>query len=371
MVSDPTRHQYCVILAGGMGSRFWPFSREQHPKQFIDFLGIGRSLLQVTYKRYRRCFAPERTFIVTNTDYADMVREQLPDLPEAALLPEPTHRNTAPSIAYAVRHLLALDPEAVVTVAPCDHVIAEEEAFVDLVVRGMELAEEERSIVTIGIRPTYPETNYGYIQAVDEEADSPVTSGRHYRVKTFTEKPTAEMAKLLMESGEFFWNSGLFIARADTFISELRMHIPELTERLFAREEVWGSPDEAEFVETVFPYSPSISFDYAVMEKAERVTMLLSDAGWVDVGTWSTVYAMAEKDERGNLLLGRGPALCNSCDRTMVVNDDPERLVAVEGIEDAVIVCHKDVVLVCKSDSLDRIKQLIFDAESIDPKYVK
>lgn len=372
MALDPTLHQYCVILAGGMGSRFWPYSRESHPKQFIDFLGTGRSLIQISYRRYLKRFAPERLLIISNVDYEPQIREQLPELPAENLLLEPTHRNTAPAIAYAARHIYARDPEAVVTIAPCDHVVMESEDFLEVVMQGCRLADEPGEIVTIGIRPTYPETNYGYIQAVSREggrADAVV--GQPYEVKTFTEKPNREMAQVLMESGEFFWNSGLFIARADTFISELKAHLPELTERLYAQEEVWGTVEERDFVESVFPYSPNISFDYAVMEKAEQVTMLLSDAGWVDLGTWSTIQAMAEKDSSGNALLGGGAKICNACHNTLVVSDTPDQLVAVEGMSDTIVVSHKDVVLVCKRDSLDKIKQLIFDAGNIDKKYVE
>lgn len=373
MVLDPTHHQYCVILAGGTGSRFWPYSRESHPKQFIDFLDTGKSLLQLSYHRYLKHFAKERLLVVSNVDYRAQLREQLPELPEECLLLEPTHRNTAPAIAYAVRHIYALDPDAVVTIAPCDHLIVAPEEFVELVADGCRLAEKKSGeIVTIGIRPTYPETNYGYIQAVSrDEKQTEGAGAQPYEVKTFTEKPNAEMAQVLMDSGEFFWNSGLFIARADTFITELKTHLPELTERLYARDEVWGTAEEESFVSAVLPYSPNISFDYAVMEKAEHVTMLLSDAGWVDLGTWSAIHSMADKDEQGNAVLGKGPKICNSCRNTLVVSEDPNRLIALEGMEDVVVIDHKDVLLVCKINDLDKIKQLIFDAGSIDRKFVE
>nr|WP_321775957.1 sugar phosphate nucleotidyltransferase [uncultured Porphyromonas sp.] len=372
MVPDPTLHEYCVILAGGTGSRFWPYSRESHPKQFIDFLGTGKSLLQLSYHRYLKHFPRERLLVVSNVDYLQQLRDQLPELPAECLLLEPTHRNTAPAIAYAARHIYARDPEAVITIAPCDHLVIAPEEFVELAVKGCRLADKPGEIVTIGIRPTYPETNYGYIQAVArEERAGEDAKDQPYEVKTFTEKPNAEMAQVLMDSGEFFWNSGLFIARAKTFIDELKWHLPELTERLYAREDVWGTDEEEDYVRTVLPYSPNISFDYAVMEKAEHVTMLLSDAGWVDLGTWSAIHSMAEKDAQGNAVLGPGPKICNSCRNTLVVSEAPDRLIALEGMEDVVVIDHKDVLLVCKINDLDKIKQLIFDAGSIDRKFVE
>ena len=363
---------YCVILAGGQGSRFWPYSRRSFPKQFLDFGGSGESLLQRTYRRFRRDFDPDHIFISTNISYLDLVATQLPDLPLRNVLAEPGVRNTAAAIAYATMHIRALDEEATVVYAPSDHLVQKSDIFNDAIRRALDEAKRCGKIVTLGIRPTRPETGYGYIQVsggVDEDRSLPMEQRKFYPVKTFTEKPNKEMAKVLVESGEFFWNSGLFISSVVRMKRAFEEYMPETAERLMSRPEVYGTPQERAFINENYPYCPSLSFDYGVMEKIDSVTMLLCDVGWADLGTWSAIYNLGEKDENLNFSRGTKTVFLES-ESNLVVADDPEMLVAMQGVNDMILVKKENVIMLCRRGDEQKLKQLLLEASSIGDGYV-
>ena len=362
--------RFVVILAGGMGKRFWPYSRKSHPKQFLDFIGTGETLLQMTYRRFRKAFAAEEILVVTNASYADIVKEQLPEIDEREILLEPNPRNTASAIAYAALHIEGFCPGATMVVAPSDHLVTKEDRFIQRIETATEVASDREQIITLGIRPTYPEVGYGYIQAIPEGKEE-LREGQLYPVKTFIEKPNLEMARLLIDSGEFYWNAGLFVARAEVLIAAFKKHSGEIYERLTASPEKWGSAEEAAYVAEQYPYCPSISFDYAVMEKADNVLVLLSDIGWTDVGTWTSTYNLAPKDHAGNAIIGQSKHLFRESENNLVVADDPELLVVLQGLSEVMVVQHDDVLLICKRGEEHKLKQVVPEAQAIDEKYIE
>ena len=268
------KHRYCVIMCGGIGSRFWPYSRSSRPKQFIDFLGTGRSLLQMSYDRILPIVSKENVLIVTNEIYAPLVREQLPELSEDQILLEPARRNTAPCIAWAAYHIAAKDPQASIMVAPSDHLITQEALFEKAIIAGFEFVEKNNALLTLGIKPTRPETGYGYIQIAEAAGDN------FYKVKTFTEKPELELAKVFVESGEFYWNSGLFMWNVNTIIKANEALLPELASKLAPGKDVYGTAREKQFIDENFPACPNVSIDFGIMEKADNVYVSLGDFGW-------------------------------------------------------------------------------------------
>lgn len=259
---------YCVIMGGGIGSRFWPFSRETHPKQFLDMFGIGRSLLQLTFDRFAKIIPVENIYIVTNEIYAPLVKEQLPELKEKQILLEPSRRNTAPCIAYASYHIRACNPKANIVVAPSDHLILKEEQFVRDIKKALDFVSKNNALVTLGVKPSRPETAYGYIQS-DEES-----IGEFNRVKTFTEKPNSELAQVFFESGEFFWNSGLFVWNVSSILDAFSRYLPDITARFDLGLDKFNTPEERAFINENFLYCQNISIDYGIMEKADNVYML-------------------------------------------------------------------------------------------------
>ena len=305
---------YCVIMAGGIGSRFWPFSRNNMPKQFLDFFGTGRSLIQMTVDRFRPLVPVENILIVTNVLYKDLILQQIPDLQPCQVLCEPARRNTAPCIAYAVARikqmvrertgLAGIDADddrlnANIVVAPSDHLIMQEQKFVDVIRCGLGFVSENDTLLTLGMKPTRPETGYGYIQ---KAAPAEQVEGM-YKVKTFTEKPNLDLAKVFLESGEFLWNSGIFLWNLRTIRREMRTHLPELAKIFMAGDGIVGTDKEEDFILEMFPKCPNISIDYGVMEKAESVHVLEADFGWSDLGTWGSLYDLSEKDEKKNATL--------------------------------------------------------------------
>ena len=280
---------YCVIMGGGIGSRFWPFSRKTLPKQFLDFFGTGRSLLQQTFDRFQKVIPTENILIVTNAMYADLVKEQLPELDEKQILLEPARRNTAPCIAWAAYHIRALNPNANIVVAPSDHLILKEEEFRAAIIKGLEFVSHSEKLLTLGIKPNRPETGYGYIQI-----DEPTGDG-FYKVKTFTEKPELELAKVFVESGEFYWNSGLFMWNVNTIIKAAEILLPELVSKLAPGKNIYATDKEKAFIEENFPACPNVSIDFGIMEKADNVYVSLGDFGWSDLGTWGSLYDLSER----------------------------------------------------------------------------
>lgn len=354
-------NHYCIIMAGGIGSRFWPMSRQALPKQFIDLLGIGRTFLQMTYDRYARIVPAENILIVTAERYRDLVREQLPLVPEENILLEPFKRNTAPCVAYATYKLLKKNPDATAVVAPADHLIVREEIFTDIVRTALETAEKSDNLYTIGIEPTRPETNYGYIQVNKAVSQA---SGPHlsYQVKTFTEKPDAELAKVFLETGEFFWNSGMFVWNLKAIRAELERCLPEVTTLFRGGEEVYYTDAEPDFIRRVYEDCPSISIDYGVMEKTRKAWVFLSAFGWSDLGTWGSVYERVPKDDNGNVVSRsvRTAGMVDDVKNSMILSRNPDKLVVARGFENLMVVDMPDVLLVCRRDD-KTVKDIVTD----------
>lgn len=354
-------NNYCVIMGGGIGSRFWPFSREAYPKQFLDFFGTGRTLLQMTYDRFAKIIPAENIYIVTNALYADLIKEQLPQLDPSQVLLEPTRRNTAPCIAYAAYHIRALNPNANMVVAPCDHLILKEDEFLEDVKKGLQFVDGQDALLTMGIRPSRPETGYGYIQSCEDGADG------FSKVKTFTEKPNLDLARIFYESGEFFWNSGIFLWNVNAIINALHKYLPDVTARFDLGLPEFNTAEEHAFIAQNFPYCPNISIDYAVMEKAENVYMLCVDFGWADLGTWGSLYDIAPKDIHDNAPLKTQTLLYESSGNVIALSD-PERMAVIQGLKDYIVAESGNVLLICKREDEHRIKEFMADAQMLHGK---
>ena len=346
---------YCVIMGGGIGSRFWPFSRESYPKQFLDFFGIGRSLLQMTVDRFAKVIPMENIYIVTNEIYSDLVKEQLPLLNNKQILLEPTRRNTAPCIAYAAYHIKKRNPNANIVVAPSDHLILKENEFLTAINEGIEFIKKNNALMTLGIKPSRPETGYGYIQCSD------TMTGQFTKVKSFTEKPNLELAKVFMESGEFFWNSGIFLWNVNVIISAIQMFLPEISARFDLGGDKFDTPEEQEFINSHYPYCPNISVDFGIMEKAENVYMQCVDFGWADLGTWGSLFDIAPKDEKNNAVL-KTQAMLYECDDNIIALGDSTRLAVIQGLKDYIVAENGNVLLICKKEDEQRIKQFMADS---------
>ena len=342
-------------MCGGIGSRFWPYSRTDRPKQFIDFLGTGRTLLQMSYDRILPIVPKENIIVVTNSHYAPLVKEQLPDITDSQILLEPARRNTAPCIAWAAYHIAAMDPEASMMVAPSDHLITRERMFEESIIRGFEFVESNDSLLTLGITPTRPETGYGYIQVGGE------TCPGINKVKTFTEKPSLDLAKVFVESGEFFWNSGIFLWTVKSIISALRRFAPDVSGIFETGKSKFGTPEENVFIHDNFPGCMSISIDFAVMEKADNVFVECVSFGWNDLGTWSSLRDNSPRDADGNVAHNCELLAYNSTDNIFAVRG--HKLVVVEGLKDYIIADAGDVLLVCPINEEQRIKQMVTDVK--------
>lgn len=355
-------NNYCVIMAGGVGSRFWPFSRNEKPKQFLDFFGTGRSLLQMTIDRFRPIVPIENILIVTNILYRDQVLEQIPDLQSNQVLCEPARRNTAPCIAYAVARIKAMrrgmaDKNANIVVAASDHLILQEDKFRETIINCFDFIEKNDALLTLGMKPTRPETGYGYIQKGDEVKGNEDIC----KVKAFTEKPNLEMAKVFLDSGDFLWNSGIFIWSLESIEAALQKHMPELAQKFAQGDDKMGTVGEDAFIQDMFPTCPSISIDYGLMEKAQNVYVMPSDFGWSDLGTWGSLYDLSTKDEAENVTL--------HCDATYydshgnIVTLPKGRLAVIQGLEDSIVAESNGVLLICKRDNEQQIRQFYMDAE--------
>ena len=350
-----SKDNYCVIMGGGIGSRFWPFSRKTMPKQFLDFFGTGRSLLQQTFDRFNKIIPTENILIVTNAIYADLVKEQLPELDSKQILLEPARRNTAPCIAWASYHIRSLNPNANIVVAPSDHLILKEGEFLAAIEKGLDFVSKYDKLLTLGIKPNRPETGYGYIQIAEQEGDN------FYKVKTFTEKPELELAKVFVESGEFYWNSGLFMWNVNTIIKAGEALLPELASKLAPGKDVYGTPEEKAFIEENFPACPNVSIDFGIMEKADNVYVSLGDFGWSDLGTWGSLYDLSPKDEQGNVTLKCDSMIYNSNDNIVVLPKG--KLAVIEGLEGFLVAESDNVLLICKKDEEHAIRKYVNDAQ--------
>lgn len=353
---------YCVIMAGGVGSRFWPFSRNNRPKQFLDFFGTGRSLLQMTYDRFRQLVPAENILIVSNTIYKETILEQLPEINEKQVLLEPHRRNTAPCIAYAVSRIRAITEKANIIVAPSDHLILKENDFIETLKTGLDFVEKNDSLLTLGIKPSRPETGYGYIQ-IDDGA------GNLRKVKTFTEKPNAQLAQVFYETGEFFWNSGIFLWNINTIVKAFDTLLPDVAAKFAAGQSVFNTPEEQKFIDAIYPTCMNISIDYGIMEKAGNVYVLCSDFGWTDLGTWGSLYEMSEKDEHENVTLKCNTLFYESEQNIIALPQG--KLAVIEGLSGYLVAESDNVLLICKKDEEARIRQFVNDAVvSFDGEFI-
>lgn len=340
-------------MSGGVGSRFWPFSRKNMPKQFLDFFGTGRSLLQQTFDRFKQIIPAENILIVTNEAYANLVQQQLPQISPSQILLEPARRNTAPCIAWASYHIKALNPKANIVVSPSDHLILKEQEFLTAVSNGLDFVARSTNLLTLGIKPSRPETGYGYIQIAEK------IEPNCYKVKTFTEKPELEMAKMFVESGEFYWNSGLFMWNVDTILRALEDLLPEVCSKL--KSDVYGTPDEQKFINEHFPSCPNVSIDFGVMEKAKNVYVSLGDFGWSDMGTWGSLYDLSEKDADGNVSL-IGSSEMYSCKDNIVVMPKG-KLAVIKGLKGYLVAESGNVLLICKKNDEHTIRNMVNDTQ--------
>ncbi|MEX0986009.1 MAG: mannose-1-phosphate guanylyltransferase [Bacteroidales bacterium] len=352
------KNYYAIIMAGGIGSRFWPLSRAKYPKQFLDILDVGETLLQLTFNRFSELIPPENIYIVSNAEYKTIISSQLPTLPRENILLEPFRRNTAPCIDYANFRILKKNPEARIIVAPSDHLIIKEKTFLEQVNRALEFVGDREALLTLGIEPSRPETGYGYIQAVQKPVKGYEDIGLK-RVKTFTEKPDQEMAKVFFESGEFYWNAGIFFWTLPTIMKAFENYIPEVHTLFEKGIDFYGTDKEEKFIEETYERCKNISIDYAIMEKAENVYVLASDIGWSDLGTWGSLYEQMETDKQGNAVAGKYVFLYNSSGNIIHVPDD--KLVLLQGLDNHIVVESDNVLLVCKKEEEQRIKEFVND----------
>ena len=348
--------RYCVIMCGGVGSRFWPFSRESRPKQFLDFFGTGMSLLQATYARVRTIVDPERIVIVTNRQYHDLVREQLPDVLEENILLEPARRNTAPCICWAAHHIKAKDPDASIVTLPSDHLVLKETAFQESLIRGFEFVEKGDRLLTLGIRPTSPHTGYGYIQKGDHSGEDEIL-----KVKSFTEKPSHEMATLFVNSGEFFWNAGIFLWGVDAILEAFTAYAGDIAALFNLGDSEFGTDREMQFIDKYFPISPSISIDYAVMEKAPNVFVETVDFGWSDLGSWKSLYDTSPRNADGNVTQNCR-ILASDCKNTIfAVKGD--KIIVADGLKDYIVADNDNALLIYPIGKEQDIKHIANDVK--------
>jgi len=350
---------YVAIMAGGIGSRFWPESRVAKPKQFLDILDTGKTLLQMTYERALKLTDSSRIFVVTAEEYITLVKEQLPAISIDQVLGEPIRRNTAPCIAYVCDKIHSQNPDAVVVVVPSDHLILEEENYTSLINKAITFAQKSNALITLGIKPTRPATGYGYIQ-FDEETDQ----DGFYKVITFTEKPDEEIAKTFIKSGDFLWNSGMFVWKTSAILDAMHIHLPDVIDCFVGSEKAYNTPTEKEFIAKVYSLCTNISIDYGVIEKAKNVYTLPSSFGWSDVGTWGSLYEVFKKDYLGNAVKGDNVRIYDASNNMIVV--PKEKLVVVQGVEDLCIIDTDNVLLICQKSQEQEIKEITIDLKQAD-----
>ena len=350
------KNNYVAIMAGGIGSRFWPMSRTAMPKQFLDILNIGRTLIQATYDRFAKFIPIQNIYIVTSVQYKDIVKEQLPELPEENILCEPSRKNTAPCIAYISYKLAQLDPKANLICAPADHLITETDAFIDICKHALHFTSHIKALVTLGIKPTNPNTGYGYIQY-----ESLAAGDNIFKVKLFTEKPDLQLAKTFVASGDFLWNAGIFIWQVKNIIAAFEKNMPELHELFDAEKEHFNTDKEQATLERIFPQCTNTSIDYAVMEKADNVYVIPSSFGWSDLGTWKSAYETIEKDYLENAVGGNEVIVIDATQNMVKVPH--HKLVVLQGLDDFIIVDTEDVLLICKKDKEQDIKEYVAEVK--------
>lgn len=344
---------YIVIMAGGIGSRFWPYSRRLRPKQFLDILGTGRSLLQMTFDRYREIAEVDQFRVVTYRKYVDLVKEQLPELNADQIFIEPSRKNTATCIAYAAYKIHAFDPEANLVVTPADHLILQENKFLTTILKAVEAAKVPGRLITIGIRPNRPETGYGYIQYHDQSTEDAL------KVKTFTEKPNINLARTFIESGDFVWNSGMFVWKASSLIKAIEDYMPDMAEVFEDGLDLMGTPGEYEYITRAYMQVKNISIDYGIMEKSDQVYMILGDFGWSDLGSWNSLHELRPKDEFNNVVEANAILYSTTNSYIKVLGD---KLVVVQGLDNYLVNESDNVLLICKLDDEKKFRDYVSNA---------
>lgn len=340
-------------MAGGLGSRFWPMSTPDHPKQFIDVLGVGRTLMQLTYDRFKGICPAENVWVVTNADYVETVREQLPDIPASNILSEPCRRNTAPCIAYVSWRIKIQDPKANIVVTPSDHVVVDVEEFKRVIKNSLAFTSETDAIVTLGMKPTRPETGYGYIQA--DLAQQSARNKEIYAVDSFREKPDLETAKEYISHNNYFWNAGIFVWNVHTIVNAFRIYQPSISRIFEGIQDVLGTDKEQAVIDEKYAECENISVDYAILEKAEEIFVMPASFGWSDLGTWGSLQTLSKKDEDGNSLISDNVKMFDS--KNCIVNVEGAKQVVVHGLDGYIVAERDGRLLICKLADEQRIKE--------------
>ena len=346
------KNTYVAIMAGGIGSRFWPMSRTDFPKQFLDILNIGRTLIQGTFDRFVNFVPAENIYVVTSEQYKHIVAKQLPEIPVENILCEPSRKNTAPCVAYVSHKLMQLNPEANLICAPADHIILEPENFKNICLDALKFTSHIKALVTLGIKPTHPNTGYGYIQY-----EPHAVSDNVYKVKTFTEKPDLALAKTFIASGDFLWNAGIFVWQVKNIVAAFEKLLPELNELFDGEKANFNTANEKEAIDRIYPQCVNISIDYGIMEKADNVYIIPSSFGWSDLGTWGSAYENLSKDYLENAVAGNNVVIIDATKN--MVHADNKKLVLLQGLDDFIVVDTKDVLLICKKDKEQEIKEYV------------
>ncbi len=352
---------YLIIMAGGAGTRFWPFSRQNFPKQFHDILGTGRTLIQQTADRFEGVCPNENIYVVTSQEYYAITKEQLPFLSDEQILLEPSRRNTAPCIGYACYKIAKIDPEANIVVAPADHIILKEEEFKERIRIALNYSLKNEVLVTLGITPTRPDTGYGYIHFDD------TTISEVKKVKTFTEKPQRELAEMFLASGDYVWNGGIFIWSFPSIKKAFTEFLPEMADAFGIAQEHFFTSREKEALELAYPRCKAISIDNGVMEKASNVFVVLSDIGWSDLGTWKSVYENSEKDDYENVIDAQTILYKTS---NCVIKMPKDKLVVINDLEGYIVAEYDNVLMICKKDDEQKVKQFVSDAENVNKRFI-
>ncbi|MHB1921069.1 MAG: mannose-1-phosphate guanylyltransferase [Chitinophagaceae bacterium] len=350
------KNHYVVIMAGGIGSRFWPMSRTDLPKQFLDILHTGKTLIQWTYERFASFIPAENIYVITHRQYTETVKKQLPGIAAGNIVGEPSRKNTAPCVAYICHKVFKKNPIANIICAPADHLVMDPTSFTRVCLEALGFVEKDNALITLGITPTRPDTGYGYIQF---ETNS--VSNNVYKVKTFTEKPNVELARTFMQSGDFLWNSGIFVWNVKSILQAFRKHLPEMNELFESAQENLDTPEEKPVMDMVYSQCTNISIDYGIMEKASNVYVIPAAFGWSDLGTWTSAYDNLKKDYLGNAVAGKNVIVIDAT--RCMVKASPEKLVVLQGLDEFIVIDTTDVLLICKMENEQKIKDYVAEVK--------
>jgi mannose-1-phosphate guanylyltransferase len=350
------KHHYVAIMAGGIGSRFWPMSRTNFPKQFLDILGTGKTLIQSTYERFAAFIPQENIFVVTSNEYINIVKKQLPELPLQNILGEPSRKNTAPCVAYISFKIHETDPLASLIIAPSDHLILDPIGFNKVCFEAMSFVSKHNALITLGIQPAYPHTGYGYIQY-----EPHAVSDNVFTVKTFTEKPELEQAKTFIATGEFLWNAGIFVWQVKNIIQAFEKYLPEMYDVFVAEKDHFNTTEEIPALQRIYPLCTNISIDFGIMEKADNVYVIPSSFGWSDLGSWNSAWENLQKDEVGNASSGGNVIVFDT--QNCMIQTPENKMVVLQGMEDFIVVDTSDVLLICKREKEQDIKEYVAEVK--------